>query len=61
MTILAEWYPIYLKDEGSDPGKFPYHPFDEGVPPANKRLGARGYPAQTGGSVEGATQAPVIV
>jgi hypothetical protein len=48
MTILAEWYPIYLKDEGSDPGKFPYHPFDEGE-------ARRALPG------EGATQAPVIV
>jgi hypothetical protein len=48
MTRLTEWYPIYLKDEGSDSGKFPYHPFDEGEAPRASLL-------------EGATQAPVIV
>ena len=47
MTNIAGWYLIYLKDEGNDPGRFPYHPFYEGVAPRASL-------------VEGATRAPVI-
>ncbi len=35
-------------------------PFYEGGPPANVDAEPRGYPVKTGGSVEGATLAPII-
>jgi hypothetical protein len=34
--------------------------FVKGLPPAGEGVGSRGYPAKTGGFLEGATLAPVI-